>query len=123
MVVRERTRLSQRQPLPSTLRVDKKFGGVDVLVNNAQCPFEVNPLHEISGEGFKEAMSGELSALYNCTPVFLPGMIEKKVVRTSPTLSTKGPYPFERLDKAYDLVKQIKQLIDPNNILNPGALY
>jgi hypothetical protein len=48
---------------------------------------------------------------------------KKGVVWTAPTLSTKGPYPFERLASTYDLVKQIKQLLDPNNILNPGALY
>ncbi len=36
--------------------------------------------------------------------------------------STNGPYPFDRLGKVYDIVKQIKHLIDPNNILNPGAL-
>ncbi len=47
---------------------------------------------------------------------------KKGVVWTAPTISTKGPYPYERLGNAYDLVRQIKQFIDPNNILNPGAL-
>ncbi len=45
------------------------------------------------------------------------------VVWTAPTLSTKGPAPYQRLGSLYDLVKEIKQLVDPNNILNPGALY
>lgn len=45
------------------------------------------------------------------------------VVWTAPTLSTKGPVPYQRLGSLYDLVKEIKQLVDPNNILNPGALY
>ena len=58
--------------------IGKKFGSVDVLVNNAYFPFEVNPIHQISLEGLKEAMDRELSALHNCTRVFLPGMIEKK---------------------------------------------
>ncbi len=48
---------------------------------------------------------------------------KRGVVWTAPTLSTKGPYPYERLGNAYDWVKQIKRLVDPNNILNPGALY
>lgn len=48
---------------------------------------------------------------------------KKGVAWTAPTLSTKGPLPYQRLGNAYDWVKQIKQLIDPNNILNPGALY
>jgi FAD/FMN-containing dehydrogenase len=48
---------------------------------------------------------------------------ERGVVWTAPTLSTKGPVPYQRLGSLYDLVKQIKQMVDPNNILNPGALY
>jgi hypothetical protein len=48
---------------------------------------------------------------------------ERGVVWTAPTLSTKGPLPYQRLGSLYDLVKEIKRLVDPNNILNPGALY
>lgn len=48
---------------------------------------------------------------------------KKGVVWTAPTVSTKGPYPYERLGSAYDWVKQIKDLVDPHNILNPGTLY
>jgi len=47
---------------------------------------------------------------------------QRGVVWTAPTLSTKGPYPYERLKNLYDVVKEIKKMIDPNNILNPGAL-
>ena len=42
---------------------------------------------------------------------------------TAPTLSTKGPLPYGRLGNLYDVIKEIKRLVDPNNILNPGALY
>ncbi|HXG50160.1 MAG TPA: FAD-binding oxidoreductase [candidate division Zixibacteria bacterium] len=45
------------------------------------------------------------------------------VVWTAPTLGTKGPLPYQRLANLYDLVKEIKRLVDPNNILNPGAIY
>jgi FAD/FMN-containing dehydrogenase len=48
---------------------------------------------------------------------------KRGVIWTAPTLSTKGPYPYQRLTNLYDLVKEIKQVVDPNNILNPGALY
>src|SRR6266498_794758 len=48
---------------------------------------------------------------------------ERVVVWTAPTLSTKGPLPYHRLGSLYDVIKEIKQLVDPNNILNPGALY
>ena len=43
---------------------------------------------------------------------------QRGVVWTAPTLSTKGPLRYERLANLYDLVKQIKQGMDPNNILN-----
>jgi len=48
---------------------------------------------------------------------------ERGVVWTAPTLSTKGALPYQRLGSLYDIIKEIKQLVDPNNILNPGALY
>lgn len=48
---------------------------------------------------------------------------QKGVVWTAPAVSTKGAHPFERLGKAYDLVKEIKRLVDPNNILNPGTIF
>ncbi len=48
---------------------------------------------------------------------------KRGVVWTAPTVSTKGPYPYERLGSAYDLTKEIKKLVDPNNILNPGTIY
>jgi FAD/FMN-containing dehydrogenase len=48
---------------------------------------------------------------------------ERGVVWTAPTLNTKGPLPYHRLGSLYDVIKEIKQLVDPNNILNPGALY
>jgi FAD/FMN-containing dehydrogenase len=48
---------------------------------------------------------------------------QRGVVWTAPTLATKGPLPYERLTSLYDLVKEIKRQVDPNNILNPGAIY
>jgi FAD/FMN-containing dehydrogenase len=45
------------------------------------------------------------------------------VVWTAPTLSTKGAEPYHRLGSVYELVKEVKQMVDPNNIFNPGALY
>ncbi|MFQ5904498.1 MAG: SDR family NAD(P)-dependent oxidoreductase [Candidatus Binatia bacterium] len=58
--------------------VREKLGAADVLVNNAASPFELNPLHEISWDGLREAINREVSSLHNCTQVFVPGMIEKK---------------------------------------------
>jgi 3-oxoacyl-[acyl-carrier protein] reductase len=58
--------------------VEEKFGSIDILVNNAFFPFEVNLLHQISWEGLEEAASRELAAFHNCTQAFVPGMREKK---------------------------------------------
>jgi 3-oxoacyl-[acyl-carrier protein] reductase len=56
----------------------EKLGVVDVVVNNAYFPFEMKPVRELSWEALETATSHELAAAYNCTQVFLPGMIEKK---------------------------------------------
>lgn len=48
---------------------------------------------------------------------------KRGVVWTAPTVSTKGVYPYQRLGSTYDFVKQLKQFVDPNNILNPGTLF
>ncbi|MFQ5852305.1 MAG: SDR family NAD(P)-dependent oxidoreductase [Candidatus Binatia bacterium] len=84
--------------------VGKKFGPVDVVVNNAYFPFEVNPLHEISWQGFQEATNRELSALHNCTQAFLPGMIEKKKGKFIIISSRVAQQPLPRLG-AYAVAK------------------
>ncbi|MFQ5683540.1 MAG: FAD-binding oxidoreductase [Candidatus Binatia bacterium] len=66
---------------------------------------------------------GDLTKLHQWMAKVREFSNKKGVVWTAPTVSTKGLYPYERLGNAYDLVKQIKQLVDPNNILNPGTLY
>ena len=48
---------------------------------------------------------------------------ERGVVWTAPTLSTKGAEPYHGLGNLCELVKEIKRMVDPNNIFNPGALY
>ncbi|MBI4529053.1 MAG: SDR family oxidoreductase [Deltaproteobacteria bacterium] len=74
-----RADVTQRNQVEEMARaVRESFGAVDILVNNAYFPFEVNFLHEISWEGVEEAISKELAAFYNCTRAFVPAMMEKK---------------------------------------------
>ena len=48
---------------------------------------------------------------------------ERGVVWTAPTLSTKGPLPYQRLGNLYDVIKEIKQLVDPEQYSEPrGAV-
>jgi len=77
--------------------VGEKFGSVDVLVNNAFFPFEINPLHQISWEGLEEATSRELAAFYNCTQAFVPGMREKKSGKVIVVSTRLAQQPLPRM--------------------------
>lgn len=77
--------------------VREKFSGVDVLVNNAYFPFEVNPLHQISWEGLEKAAHHELAAFYNCTRAFIPAMTEKKKGKIIVVSSRLAQQPLPRM--------------------------
>ena len=77
--------------------VRERFSAVDVLVNNAYFPFEVNPLHEISWEGLEVATHHELAAFYNCTRIFIPSMIEKKKGKIIVVSSRLAQQPLPRM--------------------------
>lgn len=101
--------------------IGKKFGSVDVLVNNAYFPFEVNPIHQISLEGLKEAMDRELSALHNCTRVFLPGMLEKKKGKFIIISSRVAQQPLPRLG-AYAAAKAALEAMANTMAIELGPL-
>jgi len=75
----------------------EKFGAVDVLVNNAYFPFEVNPLYQISWEGLKKALEEEAAALHNLTQVFVPSMRERKKGKIIVVSSRVARQPLPRL--------------------------
>lgn len=97
--------VTQEKPVEEMARaVGEKFAGVDVLVNNAYFPFEINPLHQISWKGLEEATHHELAAFYNCTQAFVPGMIERKKGKIIVISSRLAQQPLPRLG-AYAVAK------------------
>ena len=84
--------------------VRQKFGGVDILVNNAFFPFEIAPLHQLSWKGLEEATSKELAALHNCVQAFVPGMIEKKKGKIIVVSTRLAQQPLPRMG-AYAVAK------------------
>ena len=97
--------VTQKEQVEEMARaVREKFSAVDVLVNNAYFPFEVNPLHQISWEGLEKAMHHELVAFYNCTRAFIPGMMEKKKGKIIVVSTRLAQQPLPRMG-AYAVAK------------------
>lgn len=52
------------------------WGSVDILVNNANLPFAVKPLSDLTWEEFNDKLTAELKAAFACSKAVLPGMVE-----------------------------------------------
>src|SRR3989337_1558688 len=103
--------VTQRKQVEDMARaVRERFSAVDVLVNNAYFPFEVNPLHEISWEGLEKATHHELAAFYNCTRAFIPGMMEKQQGRIIVVSTRLAQQPLPRMG-AYAAAKAALQAL------------
>ncbi len=101
--------------------VREKFSDVDVLVNNAYLPFEVNPLHQISWEGLEKAVRYELAALHNCARAFIPGLIEKKKGKIIVVSSRLAQQPLPRLG-AYAAAKAALEAMANTMAIELGPL-
>ena len=101
--------------------VRERFAGVDVLVNNAYFPFEINPLHQISWEGLEKATRHELAAFYNCTRVFIPGMIEKKKGKIIVVSTRLAQQPLPRMG-AYAAAKAALEAMADTMAIELGPL-
>lgn len=101
--------------------VREEFSGVDVLVNNAYFPFEINPLHQISWEGLEKATQHELSAFHNCIQAFVPGMIEKKKGKIIVVSTRLAQQPLPRLG-AYAAAKAALEAMANTMAIELGPL-
>ncbi len=56
----------------------KKFGKIDVLVNNANINFPVKPFVELTWDEIEAKIMSEMKALYNCSQAVLKDMTRRK---------------------------------------------
>jgi len=88
------------------LRIEQEFGPVDILVANAGGSFTMPaPLEEISEEGWRASVDGNLNATFLTLKSFLPGMKERKTGNIVTISSAAGRIPHERAPIPYSVAK------------------
>jgi 3-oxoacyl-[acyl-carrier protein] reductase len=74
--------------------IDKRWGGVDVLVHNALMPFAITSFADLTWEQLGGKLDRELLAAFLMTKAVVPGMISRgygRLVYLSTGLSHQGP--------------------------------
>ncbi|MGD2270621.1 MAG: SDR family oxidoreductase [Desulfobacterales bacterium] len=75
----------------------KKFGKIDILVNNANIHFPIKPFVELAWDEIEAKIMGEMKALCNCSQAVLADMIKRKsgkLIFVSSSLSRFPGYGF-----------------------------
>ncbi len=75
----------------------KKFGKIDVLVNNANINFPVKPFVELTWDEIEAKIMSEMKALYNCSQAVLKDMTRRKsgkLIFISSSLSRSPGFGF-----------------------------
>lgn len=76
---------------------EKELGTIDILVNNANINFPMQPFSELAWPDIEAKLTGELGAMVHCCQAVLPGMLDKKygkIILVSSTLSREPGYGF-----------------------------
>lgn len=111
----------------------KKFGVVDVLVNNASTAVPLKDIAEYSTEEWEEVIRVNINGLFYLTHAFLPSMIERKsgtIINVSSTVGRSTRAKWGAYSVAKYAMEGFTQILTtelrPYNIsinsVNPGAL-
>lgn len=76
---------------------EKELGPIDILVNNANIDFPMQPFTEMAWPDIEAKLSGEIGAMVNCCQAVIPGMLQKKygkIVLISSILSRDPGHGF-----------------------------
>ena len=76
---------------------EKELGPVDILVNNANIDFPMQPFAELSWPDIEAKLTGEIGAMVHCCQAVIPGMTAKgygKIILVSSSLSREPGYGF-----------------------------
>lgn len=71
----------------------QRFGGIDILVNNANINFPIRPFIELSWESIESKITGEMKSLYNCSQAVLKDMLPRKSGKLIFISSTLSRFP------------------------------
>ena len=77
--------------------VEKELGRIDILVNNANTDFPMQPFAEMAWPDIEAKLTGEIGAMVHCSQAVIPGMMEKKygkIILVSSSLSREPGYGF-----------------------------
>ncbi len=78
-------------------RTEKELGPVDILVNNANIDFPMQPFTELSWPDVEAKLTGEIGAMVHCCQAVIPGMAAKKygkIILISSSLSREPGFGF-----------------------------
>ena len=76
---------------------EKELGPVDILVNNANIDFPMQPFTELSWPDVEAKLTGEIGAMVHCCQAVIPGMAAKKygkIILISSSLSREPGFGF-----------------------------
>jgi len=78
-------------------QAEKELGPIDILVNNANIDFPMQPFAEMAWPGIESKLTGEIGAMVHCCQAVIPGMAQKKygkIILVSSSLSREPGYGF-----------------------------